>query len=42
VASRLSQQMVWIKHRALLGERQDMEVIAEAIRKIHTCAGQLG
>lgn len=34
VSSRLSRQMVWISHRALLGDISDMDTIVEAIWKI--------
>lgn len=34
-AERACRQMVWLEHRLLLGNRQDMDDIAGAVRKIH-------
>lgn len=41
VASRLSRQMVWISHRALLGTTNDMDTIVEAIGKIKKNCSEL-
>lgn len=41
VSSRLSCQMVWISHRALLGNASDMDTIVEAIWKIKRNCSEL-
>jgi dTDP-4-amino-4,6-dideoxygalactose transaminase len=41
VNDRLCQQAVWFTQNMLLGDRADMEQIAEAIRKLHKHAGAL-
>lgn len=41
VSSRLSREMVWISHGALLGNTEDMDTIAEAIRKIKRNCSEL-
>jgi len=41
VSSRLSRQMVWISHRALLGNISDMDTIVEAIWKIKRNCSEL-
>lgn len=41
VSSRLSRQMVWISHRALLGNTSDMDTIVEAIWKIKRNCSEL-
>jgi perosamine synthetase len=39
---RLCEEAVWFSQRMLLGPRTDMDQIAEAIRKIHAFAGDIG
>jgi len=41
VSSRLSREMVWIPHRALLGNTEDMDTIVEAIWKIKRNCSEL-
>jgi hypothetical protein len=38
---RLCTEAVWLVQTMLLGPRQDMEDIAEAIRKVHATSAQL-
>lgn len=41
VAERACQEVVWIEHRVLLGELQDMEDIERAIRKIYALQDEI-
>jgi hypothetical protein len=37
VAERACREAVWLEHRQLLGEREDMDDIIRAVEKIYEC-----
>jgi dTDP-4-amino-4,6-dideoxygalactose transaminase len=41
VAERACKEVVWIEHRVLLGDSQDMEDVARAVRKVHALQDQI-